>query len=55
MEKHLGHAGTFWCFAAMALLNFLYGCKFVPETKGRSLEEIEHFWQSIDAGRRQGA
>jgi MFS transporter, SP family, arabinose:H+ symporter len=44
MQKHLGNAGTFWCFSAAALLNMLYVAFLVPETKGRSLEEIEKLW-----------
>jgi SP family arabinose:H+ symporter-like MFS transporter len=44
MQKYLGNSGTFWCFSAAALLNMLYVAFFVPETKGRSLEEIEKLW-----------
>jgi len=45
MRKHLGDAGTFWCFASFALLNFLYAHFQVPETKGYTLEEIEKLWR----------
>jgi sugar porter (SP) family MFS transporter len=34
-------AGTFFLFAAFCVLTFLYVGRFVPETKGRTLEEIE--------------
>jgi SP family arabinose:H+ symporter-like MFS transporter len=44
MQKHLGNAGTFWCFSASALVNLFFVRFFVPETKGRSLEEIETLW-----------
>jgi MFS transporter, SP family, arabinose:H+ symporter len=44
MQKHLGNAGTFWCFSAAALVNLLYVAFLVPETKGRSLEDIEKLW-----------
>ena len=44
LRQHLGDAGTFWFFAALALLNFLYAKFQVPETKGLSLEQIEHLW-----------
>jgi MFS transporter, SP family, arabinose:H+ symporter len=44
MQKHLGHSGTFWCFSAAAFLNLFYVFFWVPETKGRSLEQIEDIW-----------
>jgi MFS transporter, SP family, arabinose:H+ symporter len=44
MQKHLGSDGTFWCFSAGALLTIVLVGWIVPETKGRSLEEITKFW-----------
>ncbi|HZZ43957.1 MAG TPA: sugar porter family MFS transporter [Tepidisphaeraceae bacterium] len=44
MQEHLGYSGTFWCFSAAALINLLYVLFQVPETKGRSLEQIEKMW-----------
>jgi SP family arabinose:H+ symporter-like MFS transporter len=44
MQKHLGSDGTFWCFSAGALLTIILVASLVPETKGRSLEEITKFW-----------
>ena len=44
MQKHLGPDGTFWCFSAGALLTIILVGWLVPETKGRSLEEITKFW-----------
>jgi SP family arabinose:H+ symporter-like MFS transporter len=44
MQKHLGSDGTFWCFSAGALLTIALVALLVPETKGRSLEEITKFW-----------
>jgi len=41
MQKHLGEAGTFWIFSALVLPVFLFSIKLMPETKGRSLEELE--------------
>lgn len=46
MQKSLGSDGTFWCFAAGALLTLALVGWLVPETKGRSLEEITKFWTS---------
>jgi MFS transporter, SP family, arabinose:H+ symporter len=46
MQKDLGSDGTFWCFSAGALLTIILVGLLVPETKGRSLEEITRFWTS---------
>ena len=37
-----GLSFTFYMFAAIGLLGLAFVFKFVPETKGRSLEQIEH-------------
>ncbi|MDG2151655.1 MAG: MFS transporter, partial [Polaribacter sp.] len=37
----LGNALTFFIFGMIALLGFLLMIKIVPETKGKSLEELE--------------
>ncbi len=44
MQKHLGSDGTFWLFSAGALLTVILVGWLVPETKGRSLEEITKLW-----------
>ena len=44
MQLHLGNDGTFWCLSAAALVGFICTLSLVPETKGRSLEEIVAFW-----------
>ena len=44
MQKRLGSDGTFWLFSAGALLTIILVGWLVPETKGRSLEEITKFW-----------
>jgi MFS transporter, SP family, arabinose:H+ symporter len=44
LQKHLGSAGTFWCFSGGALLTVILVGWLIPETKGRSLEEITKFW-----------
>ena len=44
MRKHLGSDGTFWLFSAGALLTVILVGWLIPETKGRSLEEITKFW-----------
>jgi SP family arabinose:H+ symporter-like MFS transporter len=44
MQKHLGNAGTFWSFSAAALVAWVFVYWLVPETKGKSLEQITEFW-----------
>lgn len=38
------HGFSYWIYAVMGLLAAVFMWKMVPETKGKSLEEIEHFW-----------
>ncbi|RAU95248.1 MFS transporter [Mycobacterium colombiense] len=42
----LGGAGTFALFAALAVVAFLFVYRYAPETKGRQLEDIRHFWEN---------
>jgi MFS transporter, SP family, arabinose:H+ symporter len=44
MQKHLGSDGTFWCFSGGALLTIILVGWLIPETKGRSLEQITKLW-----------
>lgn len=44
MFNHLGQAATFGTYAAMCAVAFIFVALFVPETKGRTLEEIERRW-----------
>ncbi len=39
------HGFSYWIYGIMCLLAFAFVWKFIPETKGRSLEEIEKFWK----------
>jgi SP family arabinose:H+ symporter-like MFS transporter len=41
MLEHLGSAGTFWAFAVVCLPSLPFLARFLPETKGKTLEEIE--------------
>ncbi len=40
-----GQTGTFWIYGAIGLVTLWFCWKFVPETKGRSLEQIESIFQ----------
>lgn len=37
----LGTAGSFWLYAALCAVLVVFTARFIPETRGRSLEEIE--------------
>ncbi|AJY74223.1 sugar porter family MFS transporter [Paenibacillus beijingensis] len=39
-----GPAVTFWIFGFMALVTVIFTWRAIPETKGKSLEEIETMW-----------
>uniref|UniRef100_A0A8C2Z2T0 Solute carrier family 2, facilitated glucose transporter member 8 n=1 Tax=Cyclopterus lumpus TaxID=8103 RepID=A0A8C2Z2T0_CYCLU len=43
----LTSAGTFWLFASMCVLNVLFTVFFVPETKGKTLEQIEATFRGL--------
>jgi len=40
----IGPSSTFWIFGAMSLIALIFTWRLVPETKGRSLEEMESMW-----------
>lgn len=44
MRDHWGKSATFFVFAAVLIPQFYFVWKVMPETKGRSLEEIEKSW-----------
>jgi len=41
LNKHLGPAGTFWLYAAICVAGFIYIFANLPETKNKTLEELE--------------
>jgi SP family arabinose:H+ symporter-like MFS transporter len=43
--KSIGSAYTFWLFALFCLIAFITVYKLLPETKGKSLEQIEKDWK----------
>lgn len=43
--REAGTAATFWFFSFFCILGFFFVLKFLPETKGKSLEQIQRFWK----------
>ncbi|XP_020294838.1 facilitated trehalose transporter Tret1-like isoform X2 [Pseudomyrmex gracilis] len=41
MEKHMGQAATFWTFACFTAASAVFAYFIVPETKGKTLQEIQ--------------
>jgi hypothetical protein len=46
MLNGLGGSGTFAVFGSLAVAAFLFVFRFAPETKGRQLEDIRHYWEN---------
>ena len=38
-------SGAFWLYAAMGVLAFVFCLRLVPETKGKTLEQMEDYWK----------
>jgi SP family xylose:H+ symportor-like MFS transporter len=38
------HGFSYWIYGVMSILAALFVWRYVPETKGRSLEAIQHLW-----------
>ena len=45
LVEHFKHGFTYWIYGGMSLLAALFMWKFVPETKGRTLEQMEGMWR----------
>ena len=45
LREAIGPANTFWTYAVFSLASAVFVFTMVPETKGRTLEEIEALWR----------
>lgn len=45
LVEALGPSKTFWLYGALAIASWLFSYYLVPETKGKTLEEIERGWR----------
>jgi len=41
---HFHHGFAYWIYGVMGLLAAIFMAKMVPETKGKTLEQMEHLW-----------
>jgi MFS family permease len=46
LNRRFGAAGTFWIYAGVCVAGFLFIRWRLPETKGKTLEEIEGTWNT---------
>ena len=44
--EHLGLSGSYWLYFSVCILNIFFGLCFLPETKGKHLEEINKEFES---------
>jgi major inositol transporter-like SP family MFS transporter len=49
MITNLGSSGTFGIFAAINVVSMIFVIRFAPETRGRTLEELEDDFRTHDA------
>lgn len=47
----LGRAGVFALFAGLCVLGFLFIWRYLPETKGKTLEQIQQMWSTGQGAR----
>jgi SP family galactose:H+ symporter-like MFS transporter len=45
----IGHAGTFWLYGVIAIGAWVFCYRLVPETKGKTLEQIEAHWRRTES------
>ncbi|WP_327004532.1 MFS transporter [Dactylosporangium sp. NBC_01737] len=44
LTSWIGESGTFGVFAGMCVVSFVFVWKLLPETKGKTLGEIQQMW-----------
>jgi SP family xylose:H+ symportor-like MFS transporter len=45
LVDHFKHGFAYWIYGVMSILAALFVWRIVPETKGRSLEQMQSLWQ----------
>jgi len=46
LVNSIGIATTFWFYSAICIAGLIWGYYYIPETKGKTLEDIEKHWRS---------
>ena len=46
LTQYLSPTGAFWIYSSMCVVTFVIVWRVAPETKGRTLEEIERLWRA---------
>jgi SP family xylose:H+ symportor-like MFS transporter len=54
LVEHFKHGFAYWIYGGMSVLAALFMWKFVPETKGRTLEQMEKLWSKAGMAAPQG-
>ena len=50
LNDRFNHGFAYWIYGTMSLIAAILVVRFVPETKGRSLESIQELWRRRDTG-----
>ncbi len=45
LVQTIGVSRAFWVYSSMCMITVIFVWKVTPETKGKTLEEIEHIWK----------
>jgi SP family xylose:H+ symportor-like MFS transporter len=45
LTSRFNHGFSYWIYGIMGILSAIFMWKLVPETKGKTLEEMEHLWK----------
>ena len=51
LTARFNHGFAYWIYGLMGILSALFIWKIVPETKGKTLEEIEKIWKKKESGK----
>jgi major inositol transporter-like SP family MFS transporter len=51
----IGLSNTFFVFAVLGVGAIVFAAKYIPETKDKSLEDLEHYFKNIAGAKRETA